>query len=451
MTEVNTAKIQENVVTKGIKKGAWLLTFLLMGTATLAYIDRQMFNLFVEAIKSDLNVSDTELGILQGLAFSLFYGTMSVPLARYADSHGRKKLITAAIFFWSIMTVATATSKSFFSMFLFRAGTASGEAGLAPSALSMLPDVFPKEKLAIPISIYTFSIYLGSGLAFIIGALVQVTFGDADSVVVPFLGETKVWRVAFIIAGCIGLPWLLILWKFLKEPARMQYNADGTSVEVASNAAPVAEIWMHIKGHIGFYGPFFVGFTLVLGSLNGVWTWTPTILIRIFDMSVEEVGSLYGLIFFVCGITGALFFGWLSAKITSAGHQGGILKVSIIAIIGLILSQLFASVADNAFWALVTAGASVFFIAPCISLPPAVLQTIAPTNMRAQISAAFLMITGVFGLGMGPILVGVWTDFIFNDPMRLHHAVAGSVVVLSAISIPLIFIAKRNFIKIIRE
>lgn len=429
-------------------KGAWVLTFLLMGTATLAYIDRQIFNLFAEAIKGDLGLTDTELGILQGLAFSLFYGTVSLPLARLADRYSRKKLIGACILFWSLVAAATGASKSFLSMFLCRAGVASGEAGLAPTAASMFPDVFPKSKLALPLGIYTMSIYIGSSLAFAIGALVQSAFGSVNVVDVPLLGEISVWRVAFIIVGAIGLPWLLVMWKFLQDPTRMAYTPDGTAVAVTHSQSSVGEVLAYLRGNLGFYAAFFIGFTLALGCANAVFSWSPAILIRVFEAPVTEVGHLYGITFLAAGVLGANVLGWVATRLVEAGRKDGLLLVSMASLIGLVVSQIIFSNADRMIVALVAAGASIFFIAPLISLPPAIIQSVSPSNMRAQLSAAFLMVTGVLGLGLGPIIVGLVTDYVFVDPMRLHHAVATATIVMCAMAFPLLYATRRHFIKL---
>lgn len=426
---------------------AWLLVMVLVMTATLAYIDRQMFSLFAQEIKQDLNLTDTELGTLQGLAFSLFYGVMSYPIARFADSRSRKKIISIAVIFWSIMAVATAFSKSFVSMFFIRAGTASGEAGLSPSASSMITDVFPRTRLALPISIYSLSIYFGSGIAFMIGALIHNIFGGAVEVTLPLLGEMQVWRLAFIIAGLLGLPWTFILLKWLKEPKRMQYSKDGEIVSASNKKATYSDILSYLNEHRTFFITFLLGFTFILGAVNAVFSWTPTILIRIFEIPVSEVGFVFGFIFVISGISGSLAAGFLSNTSYIATKKGGLLLLSLMSTVGLIICQLLASITLSETAYIILAGLSIFFIAPVISLPPAIIQTIAPSNMRAQMIALFIMFTGAVGIGTGPIIVGVITDYIFADPMTLHHAVSLSTFVLCLMGIACILIALSSYKK----
>jgi len=426
-------------------KGAWTMLILLTLTATLAYVDRQMFNLFAQSIKQDLGLSDTALGMLQGLAFSLFYGVMSFPIARMADTYNRRSIIRLAVLFWSAMTVATAFSKSFISMFLVRAGTASGEAGLSPSAAAMIADMFPRSKIPLPISLYSFSIYFGSGVGFALGAIIQSAFGGSSLVNVPILGETTVWRVAFFAAGLFGLPWAVIALKWLKEPKRAEYSKSGAVVESSAEKASLSDVFTFLKKKGAFFISFVVGFTLILGAANAVFSWTPAILIRVFGKSVSDVGYIFGMLFVFCGIGGALTSGLVANSKFIASKKGGILWLAMVCALGLVLSQFMALVSDTSTTYLIFTGSSIFFIAPCISLPPAVLQTIAPSNMRAQMIALFLMVTGALGLGTGPIIVGIMTDYVFADPMKLHTAVAASTFALCGLGLPLVLFSRLRY------
>ncbi len=426
-------------------KGAWTMLILLILTATLAFVDRQMFNLFAQPIKQDLGLSDTELGMLQGLAFSLFYGVMSFPIARLADNHSRRTIIRIAVLFWSAMAAATAFSKSFITMFLVRAGTASGEAGLSPSAAAMIADMFPRSKMPLPISLYSFSIYIGSGVGFALGAIIQSAFGGNSIVTVPILGETTVWRVAFFTAGLFGLPWAVIALKWLREPKRAEYSKSGAVVESTAKKASLSDIFVFLKKKRAFFVSFIVGFTLILGSVNAVFSWTPAILIRVFGESVSDVGYIFGMLFVFCGIGGSLASGLVANSKFIASRKGGLLWLAMVSTLGLVLSQFLAIASETSTAYLIFTGSSIFFIAPCISLPPAVLQAIAPSNMRAQMIALFLMVTGALGLGTGPIIVGLMTDYVFADPMQLHTAVAASTFALCGLGLPLVLFSRLHY------
>ncbi len=422
--------------------GAWRMTILLMLTSTLAYVDRQMFVLFSEQIKHDLDLTDTEIGMLQGIAFSFFYGVLSFPIARLADAHSRRTIIRLSVLFWSAMTAMTAFSKSFASIFLFRAGTASGEAGLAPSASAMIADAFPRSKMPLPMSLYTLSIYIGSGIAFTLGAVVQTTMGQNANVVFPVLGEAATWQIAYAVAGLLGLPWAVIALRWLKDPTRSDYSASGAVVDSTASRATFGDLFRFLHANRGFLIPFFAGCTLILAAVSVIFSWTPVVLIRSFEESVSRAGFIFAALFISCGIGGAVIAGLIANSKLVAGKKDGLTWLVLVAVCGLLVSQLFSLGGESASSYTLLSACSIFFVAPCISLPPAILQGVATSNMRAQLAALFLLTTGVLGIGVGPIIVGVVSDYVFAEPMQLHLAVASSVIVLCGIAIPLLLLCR---------
>ncbi|MBI3427463.1 MAG: MFS transporter [Acidobacteria bacterium] len=150
---------------------AWYVALVLMLCNTLSFIDRQILGLLVDPIKQDLRVSDTQMGLLQGLAFGIFYTLLGMPMGRIVDRGNRRQLVAAGIFCWSLMTAACALARGFGTLFAARMGVGVGEATLSPSAFSLLSDYFPKERLATALSIFSMGVFFGSGLALIVGGL----------------------------------------------------------------------------------------------------------------------------------------------------------------------------------------------------------------------------------------------------------------------------------------
>src|SRR5712691_2641298 len=184
---------------KGATLGyAWYVVLVLMVCYTLSFIDRQILSLLVAPIKHDLGISDTRIGLLQGLAFALFYTMMGLPLGRIADTCSRRTLISFGVLFWSVMTTLCATAKSFWSLFLARMGVGVGEATLAPAAFSLISDYFSAGLLATALSIYSMGIFLGSGLALIVGGVVVTATTRMPAIELPLLGLTASWRLAFL-------------------------------------------------------------------------------------------------------------------------------------------------------------------------------------------------------------------------------------------------------------
>jgi MFS family permease len=167
---------------------AWYVVFVLMVCYTLSFIDRQILSLLVAPIKRDLGISDTKIGLLQGLAFALFYTLLGFPLGWIADRYSRRNLVAAGVFFWSLMTALCSLAASFSSLFLARMGVGVGEATLGPSAFSLISDYFPKERLGGALSVYSMGIFIGSGLALIVGGTVVSAVQEMPAVTLPVIG-----------------------------------------------------------------------------------------------------------------------------------------------------------------------------------------------------------------------------------------------------------------------
>src|SRR5216683_2185076 len=208
---------------------AWYVVFILMVCYTLSFVDRQILSLLVGPMKRDLAISDTRIGLLQGLAFALFYGLMGLPLGRLADTRNRRNVIIVGVVLWSFLTGACSTARSFWSLFVARIGVGVGEATLSPSAFSLITDYFPKEKLGAALSVYSMGIFIGSGLALIAGGSVVDAVTRMPAVTVPLLGTVAPWRFTFLIVGAPGLVIALLLYT-VREPSRRQLMraSDGT-------------------------------------------------------------------------------------------------------------------------------------------------------------------------------------------------------------------------------
>jgi len=210
------------------------VVFVLMVVYTLSFIDRQILSLLVGSIKRDLAISDTRIGLLQGLAFGVFYTFLGLPLGRIADTRNRKNLITIGVLFWSLMTALCSGARSFTTLFLARMGVGVGEATLAPGAFSLITDSFPKERLGRALSVYSMGIFIGSGLALIVGGAVVDFTVRIPSVTLPVLGLMASWRLTFLIVGIPGL--LVALWVYsIREPLRKNVlrASDGSPVHLS--------------------------------------------------------------------------------------------------------------------------------------------------------------------------------------------------------------------------
>ena len=404
---------------------AWVTVAILMVAYVLSFIDRQILNLLVGPIRRDLMISDTQMSLLMGLSFALFYTVCGIPLGRLADTKSRRGLIAFGVLFWSAATAA-GMAKLYWQFLLCRIGVGVGEAALSPAAYSLIADSFPAERRATAISVYSMGVYLGSGLAFLLGGLV-IQFASAQGdVVLPVLGEVRPWQLIFLILGGAGILFTLLLLA-VKEPAR---RGVGAGV-----AVPLADVGRYIRANrrtvlchnFGFAGLAFAGY--------GSAAWIPTFFIRTYGWDAGQVGIVYGSIVAVFGCLGIVFGGRLADWMAKRGSSDANMRVGLYAAVGAVPFVLAFPLMETALWAAILTAPTVFFLSMPFGVAPAAIQEIMPNSMRGQASAIYLFVITLIGLGIGPTAVALVTDYVFADDMALRYSllIVTSIAVFSSI------------------
>lgn len=412
----------------GIGWYPWYVVFALTATYTFSFIDRQIISLLVGPIQEDLQITDFEISLLQGLAFGIFYTILGIPIGRLADRKSRRLIITIGIAVWSAMTIACGMARTYWQLFLARIGVGVGEATMSPAAYSIISDYFPKERLSTAISIYFAGVYLGSGLAFILGGWVISLVADMDSISLPLFGEVRAWQAAFIMVGLPGV-FFAIWMRTIREPKRrdrITEHADDVGIgwdEVRAFISPRARVYVFIGLAFGFHALFGYGQS----------AWVPEFYVRVHGMARSDVAYTFGLITLVLATSGLIAGGLLSDKLEAHGRPDAKL---LIAALGTSLMLPFAvlyPLVENTTLSFTLLGFTAFFGGFPYGVGAASLQVITPNEMRALVSAAFLFILNIVGLTMGPSSVAALTDFVFVDPM----AVGKSLSITAAWSAPL--------------
>lgn len=391
---------------------------LLLLAYILSFIDRNVMAVLIGPIREAFAISDFQYSLLHGFAFSMFYIVLGLPIARLADRHNRKRIISVGIFCWSLMTCLCGAARSFGGLFAARVGVGVGEAALSPAAFSLLGDLFPKETLARALAIYSLGITFGGGLAYVIGGALYGWFAGFAPLHLPLWGEVEAWQLTFIAVGAPGLLLTLLLMA-LKEPPRRSVGGYAPGAH-----ATLADIGRQVRGNaLAYLG--------VIGSLSllailgyGTMAWYPEFLIRSFDVPREVAGSRFGTIFLVAGSLGALAAGWSVQPLMARGHRDAPLKIiAAIALLWLVPAGL-GPLAPSADLALLAAIPIVFCLNAYYGVGIAALQFITPNRMRAQASALLLFCTNFFGLALGPSTVAALTDFLFHDDGALRYSLA---------------------------
>lgn len=410
---------------------AWATVAILMVAYVLSFVDRQILNLLVEPIRRDLAINDTQMSLLMGLSFALFYTICGIPLGRVADTRSRRGLIAVGILFWSAATAACGMAKMYWQFLLCRIGVGVGEAALSPAAYSLIADSFPAERRATAISVYSMGVYLGSGLAFLVGGLV-IQFASAQGdVTLPVLGEVRPWQLIFLILGVAGVLFTLLMLA-VKEPAR---RGAGAGV-----AVPLSEVGRYIRANrrtvllhnFGFAGLAFAGY--------GSAAWVPTFYIRTYGWDAGQVGIIYGCIVAVFGCLGIVFGGRLADLMAKRGRSDANMRVGLYAALGALPMVVLFPLMETAFWASMLLAPAVFCLSMPFGVAPAAIQEIMPNSMRGQASAIYLFVITLIGLGVGPTAVALVTDFVFADDNALRYSLL--IVTTLAVLMSIILLAK---------
>jgi MFS family permease len=400
-------------------RSAWYAVGVLMLLYVCSFADRQILSLLVAPIRRDFGMSNTQIGLLQGLAFAVLYTTLGLPLGRLADRMSRRGIIGWGVFFWSLAATACGLAANATQLFVARVCVGIGEATLSPSAYSLLTDYFKPEKLGRAFGIYNMGITIGSGIALIAGGLVvSWVAGVGETFTLPIIGTVRAWQLVFIVTGAPGLL-LCLLMLTVREPERR-----GLLHNTAARAVPLAEVVSFIARRGRFYFLHFFSFGLLAAVGYGMVNWAPTALSQAFQMPIGKIAMGIGIIVVTCGSLGMYLAGRISDSLTARGHPDAAVNVCIGLAVGTAITGTWASLTSSLamVWAM-TALMNVT-IASYSALAPMAIGLVTPNEMRGQVSAVYLLVLNLIGLGCGPVIVPLISDHVLHDPMQLRLALA---------------------------
>ncbi|MCC6076748.1 spinster family MFS transporter [Pseudomonas sp. GCM10022188] len=399
----------------------WYVVSICMVAYIFSFVDRQILALMIEPIKRDLGLSDIQFSLLHGLAFSLFYAFMGMPIAMLADKFSRPKIIAIGVGFWSLATALCGTSKNFLQMFLARMGVGVGEAALSPATYSMLSDMFPKEKLGRAVAIYSIGSFIGGGVAFLIGGYVIDLLKNVGTVAVPVLGQMRAWQVTFFIVGLPGLAVALLIFLTVRDPQRKGLKLDaGGRARKASLESTLKFLAQHPETFFCHY----LGFSAYAMALYCMLSWAPAFYMRKFGMTPSEAGYTLGIIVLLANTSGVLFSGWLIDKLSKMGRADAPLRAGVIGAAGLLLPGILFSQVDELWLSLTLLAPAMFFVSFPLSTSTAAMQILPPNQMRAQVSAVFLLVSNLIAVGFGTTLVAMLTDTVFKSPLMVGSSMS---------------------------
>lgn len=414
---------------------AWYAVGIFTVATVLAFIDRQLLVLLVQPIKADLGISDTEMSFLLGFAFIMFYAFLSLPIARLADVYSRKVIVACGVALWSIMTAACGLASTYWHLFLARMGVGSGEACNGPATFSIIADSFPPEKLAKATAVISSGFYVGNGLALIVGgAIIQMVSGMPDFVL-PVVGDIRPWQATFIF---VGLPGLLvsILVMTVQEPRRrgvIKTSADGGG-PARLKSLPLREIlkWLHSDWRT--YLPMYGGMSLRAMYGLGAAVWIPSFFIRTYDWSIGEVGLAVGLVQLTLAPAGLIAGGWYAEWLARRGYDDANMRVTLISTVAAVPTSILFPLLPDPYWAVAVYAVNSFLVSLSPGPQNAALQTVTPNQIRAQATAMFLFLFNLIGFGIGPLIIALFTDYLFASEKMLRYSISLNFAILSPLA-----------------
>ena len=401
--------------------------FTLMTVYAFNFIDRQLLVILQESIKKELMLSDTQLGLLTGLTFAMFYVTLGIPIARFADTSNRKNIIAVSLTLWSALTAFTGFATNFIQLVLARIGVGIGEAGCSPQSHAIISDYYPLEKRATALSIYSMGIYIGIFIGFLGGGILNQYYG---------------WRVAFFSMGTPGVLLAILLYFTVKEPLR---GASDTH-QIKNDAQSFGQVIRFI-----FSKKSFIYLSLGSGFITfvtyGLGNWLPSFFSRYHGMSSQNIGITNALIVGIGGGLGTFLGGYLGDRYGKVSKKWylWIPMIAGIASVPFSLMAIFSQQKELVFICFTLATIlNAFNLAPAIAMA----HHLVPSQMRAVASSVLFFTLNLIGLGGGPLVVGILSDSFAPSvgALSLQYALA-CIVFVGLIGSFFFFLGGKNLAK----
>ncbi|WP_375206844.1 spinster family MFS transporter [Hyphococcus sp.] len=407
---------------------AWWAIFIFTIALMFNFLDRQLLTLLITPIKADLNLTDTQISILVGFMFVLFYISVGIPISRLVDRGPRKWIIGAGIAFWSLMTAACGLAQNFWQLAVARMGVGIGESCNGPATYSMTADMFPRDKLARPISIINIGMVMGSGMALLVGGYLIVWLTELGPQTFPVIGTLKPWQMTFVIVGLPGILWALLMVLTVPEPPRKD---EGTGAVTPS--------FGKVLSFFGFWGAayfpmfFAAGVKSMLSFGNAVWS--PAFFERSFGYAPGEPGPILGAIGLIVAPLGLIIGGQAATWLASKGQDDANMRIVLWVSIALVPLAIIYPLAPAAWMAFALYGALLFLGSLGAGPANAAMQVITPGRMRGTVSALYIAIFNVMGYGAGPLVVALMTDNVFKNEAMLGASMAAAAAILGPVGL----------------
>lgn len=386
---------------------AWYVVALLTLAYALAILDRVSIGLLIVPLQAELYINDTQFGLLQGMAFSLFYSVLGLPLGMWCDRARRVPLLVTGLFLWSAATIGCAFASSFGGLFFARMLVGVGEAALVPCAASLIADYFEPDVRPKAYGTFVTGSSLGTAAAMALSGLFLVT---ADHLIAGYEAFRTMapWQIVFILCGAPGILLAFIIMVTVREPVR--YAAAATTPPFGLR--PIVNLFRRYPAALG---SLMLGTVLNLVCVYAIIGWFPALFIRVHGWSAAETGWLLGAVGMPISVFAALNSGWVIAWLTKRGHKDAPLIAAICCGLSMVVFGTFACIVPSGPLALLGYALNALFLNWNISGVYSGIAMIAPNEMRGQVMAIHTILSGLVALTAGNFIVGFLSDTVFTQ------------------------------------
>lgn len=422
----------------------WYVVGVLTLASTFSIIDRQILFVMIGPVKRDLGgISDFQISLIMGFAFTFLYSVLSYPAGWIADRYNRKNLMAAGIASWSVLTMMCGMANHYWHLFLARMGVGVGEATLGPAANSALSDYFSSDRLPLAIGIVSAAPFIGQGLANIAGGPLIDYLESVPAVSLPGFGELYSWQFVFIAVGAPGLLVALAAWGLREPERRGRINTEQAGV-------PFSEVWAFVKTRRWFFFFLFTAYLCLATQGWSLFSWLLEYYVRNHEWSRSEIGVIYGSIAMCVGILGSVIGGFWAGKLM-ARRADATLRIVLVGTVVLLFAAPPLTLAANP-WVGIALLVPVTF---CMAMPPglimATLQAIAPNELRGQMVAFYLIAVNFLAYTFAPSLPASLSDGLFQSPLALGKSISILAVVNYSIAVVCLAMCLKHYRQALKD
>jgi MFS family permease len=421
---------------------SWYTVFMAAIVVMLAQIDKGVMSLLVQPMKRDLHLTDTQVSLLIGLAFTLFYVIVGPPVARIADRSSRKVVVVISLAIWSTATSLCGLAQNFWQMFLGRAIIGGAESGSSPASVSMIADVIPRHQLPRAYAIYNAGFIGGVALALLFGGLIFGALEHVKPFHIPGLGTLHNWHFVFIIVGLPGLFVAALMMLTVPEPKRKGL--------VKPKGYTLREVIGFVAANRAMHGPLLAAFLFNSMSSFGTLAWMPAFFERTYGWGPAVTGAAMGTGNLICTFIG-LFVGARVAEWMSLKRDDAHVRMLFIAHLAAVPFLLAGPLMPNPWLSVACVGLAQGCAASGSPSQNSAFQLATPNAMRSQINALYLFVIAGVGGMLGPLAIALLTDFVAGKEEDLRYVLFGYRVLILPIDLILVWLAIKPYGKLVRE